>query len=187
MMTKKTPKMAPAYSNYNNRPYKLPPPEEIVPDAVMAFTYNPSFTPTDDEILDLPTYINELTDVFRKLKYCKLHLAHEISCNAKWHLHGYIKITDVMRFYIFDLKHLKSDGVFEIDTISDPLKWKDYVYKQKALMTDFLASHKVPYEINTIDSKLYIIKVDALLKMRKSKREEPDAIPSWMPPPDSSI
>lgn len=170
-MMKKTTKTT-TYTGYNNRPYKLPPPEEIIPDVLMAFTYNPSFTPMEGEIIDMPTYVNELTEVFRKLKYCKIHLAHEISSTGKFHLHGYIKIQNPIKFTLFDFYHLKQDGVLEIDTINDSDVWHTYVYKQKTIMTEFLKEQKVPYEINTIDSKLYTIKIDPLLKMRKCKRVE---------------
>lgn len=173
------------YNGYNDRPHKCPAPEDM-PDELMTFTYNPNFTPFDGVIMDMATYSNELVDVFKLLKYCEIKLVHEISSSGKWHLHGYIKIINKMKFVLFDFKILKEHGVFEIDTIADPDKWKEYVYKQKSLMTDLLKEYKIPYSYNTMDDKLYIVKVDPLVKMKKCKKEEPDSLPSWMPPPDSS-
>jgi hypothetical protein len=72
-----------------------------------------------------------------------------------------------MRFTLFDLVHLKENGVFEIDTINDEIKWKEYVFKQKELMIDFLKEYKIPYEFNTMDSKLLKKKIDPLMAMAK--------------------
>lgn len=182
-MTKK-PLKANAYSGYNNRPHKCPSPEDM--DELMAFTFNPNFTPWDDKIMDMSTYNNELVEVFSKLKYCKIKMYHEISCSGKWHLHGYIHIDNKMKFTLFDYKVLQDNGVFEIDYINDKNIWKEYVYKQKDLMLELLKDYKVPYAFNTIDDKLYNVKVDAVAKMKRCKKEEPESIPTWMPPPDSS-
>lgn len=176
------------YAGYNNRPYKVMSPEDMSDD-LMAFTFNPNFTPYDDVVLDLKTYSNELVEAFKQLKYCKIKLYHEISCNGKWHLHGLIKIIDKMKFTIFDLQILKTHGVFEIDTIGKMEDWfsEAYVFKQKKLMVPLLTEYGIPYSYNTIDDKLYLVKIDPLLKMKKCKKETPEEIPSWMPPPDSSI
>lgn len=180
-MMKKTP-----YDGYNSRAYKAIPPEEMSND-LMTFTFNPNFTPWDEKIMDITTYHNDLMDVFGQLKYCKIKLYHEISSSGKWHLHGFIIITDKMKFTLFDFKILKEHGTFEVDTITDMIKWKEYVFKQRNLMIPLLEEYKIPYEVNTIDGKLLKRKVDPLVKMKKSKKEEPEEIPYWMPPPDSSI
>lgn len=182
-MTKK-PLKPNGYAGYNNRPHKCPSPEDM-PDELMAFTFNPNFTPWDDKIMDMATYSNELVEVFRQLKYCKIKLYHEISCSGKWHLHGYIQIDNKMKFVLFDYKILQENGVFEIDYINDSQIWKEYVYKQKELMLELLKDYKIPYALNTIDDKLYMVKVDPLVKMKKCKREEPESIPTWMPPPNT--
>lgn len=177
---KKTP-----YNGYNNRPYKCISPEDM-PDDLLTFTFNPNFTPFDDNIMDMATYSNELVEIFKRLKYCKIKLVHEISSSGKWHLHGYIQITNKLKCVLFDLRILREHGLYEIDTITDKEIWKNYVYKQKPLMTELLGEYKIPYMYNTMEDKLYIVKVDPLVKMKKCKKEEPDCLPSWMPPPDSS-
>lgn len=180
MMSKKT-----LYSGYNNRPIKAISPEDLILNVDLAFTFNPNFTPYDDHILDMKTYNNELVEVFTKLKYCKIKLVHEISCMGKFHLHGYIQISDRIRFYTTDLQMLKQHGVFEIDTINDKEIWKQYVYKLSTDMKEFCKTEKVPYMLDTISDKLYQCKIDPLQKMRKCKKEEPEYIPSYMPPPSS--
>jgi len=160
------------YAGYNNRMHKLPSPEDMIIDALMSFTYNPLITPYDKDILDMPTYVNELMETFKKLKYCKIKLYHEISSTGKFHLHGYIKIEDPMRFTIFDFPKLKTEGTLEIDIINDTTTWAKYVFKQLHLMKPFCDSQKVPPSIDNIDSKLYVVKVDPLVQMRRCKRDQ---------------
>jgi len=174
------------YASFNNRPVKIPSPEDIETDTLMSFTYNPLITPYDETVIDMKTYNNDLVETFNKLKYCKIKLVHEISCMGKFHLHGYIIITHKIKFYTTDVKILKENGVFEIDFINDEEIWKKYVYKLKTDMQEHCKEYGCPYQLNTIDDKLYMCKIDPLNKMKKSKKEEPEQIPSWMPPPDSS-
>lgn len=174
------------YAYYNNRPVKLPSPEDIDINTVMSFTYNPNFTPYDNTVIDMKTYNNDLVEVFTLLKHCKIRLVHEISSMGKFHLHGYILILHKIKFYTMDLQILKQHGVFEIDFINDADIWKKYVYKLQDDMKQHCKEYGCPYELNTIDDKLYMCKIDPLNKMKKSKKEEPEHIPSWMPPPDSS-
>lgn len=155
------------YSGYNNRPHKLPSPEDMS-DELMSFTYNPNFIPPyKNFILDMATYYNELIQLFSSMKYCKVKLYHEISCQGKWHLHGFIKVLDKMKFVLFDLPVLKDKGVFEIDIIGDKDGWNKYIFKQKELMVELLAEYKIPYAIDNIDSKLLLKKIDPLQKMAK--------------------
>lgn len=165
-MMKKNP-----YNGFNNRMHKLPSPEDMDTDKLMSFTFNPLITPYDKDILDMPTYVNELMDTFKRLKYCRIKLFHEISSTGKFHFHGYIKIEDPMRFTIFDFPKLKPEGTLEIDHINDSAVWAKYALKQVNIMKPFCDSQKVPHTIDNIDGKLYTVKVDPLLQMRKCKRE----------------
>lgn len=80
---------------------------------------------------------------------------------------------------------LKQHGVFEIDIINDPQIWKEYVYKLSKDMKEYCKIEKVPYMLDTINDKLYECKIDPLQKMKKCKKEEPESIPTWMPPPST--
>lgn len=160
------------YNNYNNRPYKLPSPEEMSDD-LMSFTYNPKITPLDKGRLNLDLYYNEIIDIFWNLQYAKVKLYHEISCTGKWHLHGYIKILNKMKFTLFDLPLLMQDGVFEIDTIGDMSGWIVYITKQKVLMEEILKEYKIPYEINSIDGTLKKKKIDPIYSMAKCVKIDP--------------
>lgn len=165
---RKTQKTA-SYSAFNNRPYKVMSPEDMQDD-LMAFTFNPKFIPDyKNFVLDMATYHNELINLFSTLKYAKIKVYHEISCLGKWHLHGFIKITDKMRFTLFDLHYLKDKGVFEIDTIGNMEEWKLYIHKQRDLMLELLQDYKIPYDIDNIDGKLLLKKIDPVLKMAKCK------------------
>ena len=160
------------YTSYNNRPYKLPSPEEMSDD-LMAFTYNPKITPNDKGRLNMELYYNELIDVFWNLQYSNVKLYHEISATGKWHLHGFIKIHNKMKFTLFDLPLLMQDGVFEIDTIGDMEGWLVYIHKQKQLMDDILKEYKIPLEINSIDGTLKKKKIDPIYSMAKCKQIDP--------------
>ena len=174
---KKTPtttKKSNNYNGYNNRPYKLPSPEEMS-DELMSFTYNPKITPTDKGKINMPLYYNELVQIFRSLQYAKVKLWHEISCTGKWHLHGLIKISNKMKFTMFDFAILQQDGVFEIDTISDYEHWVNvYCNKQQHLMQPILDEYKIPYEINSMEAPLKLKKIDPIYSMAKCPRIEPE-------------
>lgn len=168
------------YSSYNNRPFKVPSPEEMSDD-LMTFTFNPKITPLCKiDAYQLDIYYNELINIFASLRYCKVKLYHEISSTGKWHLHGYIKVLNKMKFTLFDLQYLMVHGVFEIDTMFDIDGWKLYVHKQQELMLPILNEYKVPLVINSIDGVLKKIKIDPLFAMAKCSQVEPDM-------PDSEI
>lgn len=158
------------HSVFNNRPVKVLSPEDVVPNTLMAFTFNPSFEPyswASPSIIRYDTYHNRLIDIFKELKYSKVKLYHELSCMGKWHLHGYIIIEKPMEFTLFDLKYLKADATMEIDTIGNPEVWEKYVMKQQPLMQQLLIDQMagIPSFISNMDgAKLLKVKVDKLRK-----------------------
>lgn len=158
------------FSNgYRNMAHKCISPEDVIVNTEYAFTFNPSFTPYGSgNRIHLSTYYNELVDVFKSLKYCQIRLYHEISSKGKFHLHGYIKIIDVMDFYILDLPILRKEGTYEIDVINDDDVWKKYVLKGLHIMEPYCKKHKMPYELCNYDGyKILYVKKDALQNITK--------------------
>lgn len=64
------------------------------------------------------------------------------------HLHGRIKIKEIIKFYLSDYQQLKFHGAFEIDTIEDSDKWEDYCIKQEHLMSDFCHANSISYVLD---------------------------------------
>ncbi len=134
------------YQNYNNRRHKTLPPEEMTINTWYSFTFNPEIQPlTPRFTLDLITWHNGLDNIFKSLQYCDITLRPELSSGSRWHYHGQILITNIMKFYIFDLPILRENGSLEIDTITDIKIWTEYCVKQKQIMKDICTEYGIPY------------------------------------------
>ena len=134
------------YTSYNNRRHKTLAPEDIVVNEWHSFTFNPEMQPlTPRFTLDLITWHNGLDNIFKSLKYCDITLRPELSSGSRWHYHGQIKITNIMKFYIFDLPILRENGSLEIDTITDIKVWTEYCCKQTNIMKDICIEYGIPY------------------------------------------
>lgn len=127
-------------------------PEDCDITKYYTFSFNPVEQP--EFVSFYKTHLNSLKDWsdniktnLLKLHFCKYHLACEISTGGRLHYHGYIRITNIVKFYLQDLAYLKTLGTFEIDKITDNIKWDTYVYKQKIFMEPYCQTEDITYEL----------------------------------------
>lgn len=70
-----------------------------------------------------------IEDDLARIKYCKYTFYLETSKLGRLHLHGYIYITDIARFYMFDVGTFMSMGTIMMDIIKDFPGWHLYITK----------------------------------------------------------
>lgn len=138
--------------------HKTIPPEEIEKGRGYTFNFNPEDQPSRDGsgVFKRNTFCEFDERVKKVLSRCgnaTIKAVWEISRKGRWHLHGTIKIHNVIEFYINDLQRLMFHGTLEIDTISDISKWETYCYKQKTLMEPYCDIHDMEYEYITGSKK----------------------------------
>nr|DAW08393.1 MAG TPA: Rep protein [Bacteriophage sp.] len=81
---------------------------------------------------------------YRLLLNTEYEMHIEVSPMGRLHLHGKIKLLNkerLLKFYLYDIPRINNISVFEIDTISDMVKWDTYCTKQKTLQLGYI-SHK---------------------------------------------
>lgn len=150
-----------SYANWNNRRHKNPSPEDMKVNEGYAFTYNPEVQPlTPKFTLDLITWHNGMDNMYKSLKYCDITLYPELSQGSRWHYHGYIRLTDVMKFFIYDLPILRENGSYEIDILTDHEIWRKYVSKQENIMKDVCTEYGIPYRYES--KKIMKVKIQPL-------------------------
>lgn len=68
--------------------------------------------------------------------YSEFQLYAELSKLGRLHYHGLIKFVEIEKLvdFYFSLRELYPLVAMEIDTISDPKKWDDYIFKQQKYM-----------------------------------------------------
>lgn len=147
--------------SYDNRRHKLLPPEEMIPDTMYTCNINPEIQPlTPKFTLDLITWHNGMDNMFKSLKHSSVKLNLELSSNSRWHYHGTIKISNIMKFYIFDLPILKESCSLEIDKIEDLNIWTAYCTKQESLMKPICKEYGIPYKYES--DKIMKVKTEPL-------------------------
>lgn len=125
-------------------------PEDMVTFHRYSFSYNPEDQPDVQrfycmKLLEYESWFGRYYDIFDSLKYSSVRTFVEISSQGRIHFHGYIKINDIYQFFFHDMKKLKCYGTFEIDQITDPLKWDLYIKKQKHFMEEFCFKNHIIY------------------------------------------
>ena len=64
----------------------------------------------------------------------------ESSSTGRMHFHGIIKIRDIGRFLMTDLRSIGAAGTYEIDTLNDtPEIWYEYCLKQYHIWNDIIS------------------------------------------------
>lgn len=127
-------------------------PEECVKGVWYSFSYNPQAQPMLEAInkvdpfgCNLQDWYKEEISSFCRLKYCDIECRLEISSRGRFHVHGRIRVKDVIRFFSVDLRRMQARGSYEIDRINDPIKWDLYCRKQSEVMSDFCESEGICY------------------------------------------
>jgi len=123
--------------------------EYMETDVNYSFSYNPELQPKEGRPILWAPYYNHMVSIFYSLNYCTIKVNSEFGAYGRWHFHGCIMLTDVMKFYIYDLPKLRKHGALEIDTIEDPDKWEDYCDKEQHLVNSFLSELKAVGSIDT--------------------------------------
>lgn len=156
------------YKGYNNRPHKVPDPKELKVGVLYAISLNPGALPViyaeknDSFKYNYRHYTNTILNKINKCVNCNINVNPELSSSGKWHYHGWIKIQDLARFMLYDIKILKQYFCFEIDTIANEDKWREYVLKGEFYMKEFCESEKIPYKIQTGDKLVKLTDNDKL-------------------------
>ena len=159
-MFRKSQKTAP-YATFNNRKYKIPPPEDISEGQICSFTFNPVVQPQlPNYSLNLVSWHNGMDNIFKGCKYAQIKAYVELSSGGRFHYHGTIEIRNVLKFFIFDLPLLKAQGSYEIDHINDLVKWLTYCTKQEGKMKSLTKEYGIPYHYD--GSKPMKLKINPL-------------------------
>lgn len=139
--------------NLKHDRWNAPKPEEIEEGEIYSFSYNPKAQPQLAPINHLDAFHGdnlkdfvkeEFVDLFKRLRNCEIDSRLEVSKNGRFHVHGTIKIKNIIKFYSTDLRRLQARGSYEIDTIEDMSEWNDYVIKQSLLMDIFCDMEGIP-------------------------------------------
>lgn len=130
-------------------------PEDCEVDKLYSFSLNPQEQPAIQNFyrIKLNTFkdwSDQIENKIKRLHYCQYSLCIEISSNGRLHYHGYIKIKDIAKFYMYDIKLLKDIGCYEVDHITDPSVWSTYVEKQKRFMEKFCKENEIKYMITNV-------------------------------------
>jgi len=145
-----------AWKSYSgNDKHSMIPPEEVIIDQYLSFSFNPADQPDfvkfyNIGLNDLYKWSRQISDILSSLKYAKIDVLMECSKMGRLHYHGVILISDPIRFCINDIKKLKLYGTFEIDKIKDLTVWLKYCTKQRSLMEKYTTFNQMVYRINTI-------------------------------------
>lgn len=115
----------------------------------MAFNYSPPYSKGT-----LMEQVGSIASLFDGLSYCQVQVFPEFSSLGRLHYHGYIYIFDVKEiidFYRFDLPLLMKGGGICIKTITDPVEWSKYVFKQRVLTEKYFSEQGLRYELQYDD------------------------------------
>lgn len=118
--------------------------ERLNTKQMYAFTFNPEAQPVLDHPIGVKNWWENMTEFFDELKHCEVRMYCEVSTTGRWHLHGFIHITDKLRFTIYDIPKITSKGSSKIDimdTSDDYITWLIYCNKQQNEIQDYLTEH----------------------------------------------
>lgn len=92
----------------------------------------------------------------------------EISKKGRLHFHGVLNILDEVLFYLYSIPRLQSAGSYEIDTIEDIVKWKEYCEKQEDYWSEY--NPLIQPRIDNLDSKI-VFEADTQINRRRMKHK----------------
>lgn len=114
---------------------QIPDLEDLKVDQWYAITINPQ------DKYQFFNRVNRITDCLHKMRDDVLqHIGSydykiwpELSPKGRFHVHGIIRVTDKINFYLYCVPALLSRGTLVIKEIEDPLIWEEYCKKQSEL------------------------------------------------------
>lgn len=150
------------------QPHVSPKVETLDVNIRYAISYSPQPLHCENDKMLLGT-IKQMYNIIRKLNYCKLEVVIESSPTGRLHYHGWIQITQIAPFILFDIPIMVKEGTYEIDTCND--KWKEYVYKQKDIWEPYIKKQQFPlcYTYKLVSQH---IEVSTERPLEKKKRKE---------------
>lgn len=98
------------------------------------FTLNPEYNPKDLETYD--QFCKYIAKWLLSFKHANFTYCVEMSPVGRYHLHGYIIITDAFGFYSNEVKYLAPhNGLLGVEDpdFKGKTSWEDYCYKQQHL------------------------------------------------------
>lgn len=129
--------MKPPNFQPNDR-FKCISPEDMQIDGKYTFTINPEqqFTSKNNDMRErvnkFTTYLStNLNRILYKTAIFVVHL--EVSKNGRLHVHGMLKVKNILKFFIECIPQLQDIGSYEIDTIKELSIWSMYCVKQDPL------------------------------------------------------
>lgn len=133
-------------------------PEDCYTGVLYSFSINPQEQPEFQcfyrmKLNTLRDWSQQFEDKMSKVHYCEYTLTCEIGSGGRLHYHGYIKINNIVKFYLHDLRYLKELGTYEIDKIEDKEVWNIYVEKQKRFMEKYCKENDIKYILTNVVQK----------------------------------
>lgn len=107
--------------------------------------YSFSYNPVDQPIMESPTgfkdWWQENYNFFRSMLHSTYQLYCELSPHGRWHFHGYVWVTNVLKFYMYDVPRM-SNCACSMDSIGptfdDENQWLAYCIKQQNQLSEFI-------------------------------------------------
>ena len=93
-------------------------------------------------------WVTETEDTLGYLKYCDYVLWTEVSSTSRFHLHGVIKIRNLAKFYMFDVRWLLQFGGVCMNIMHDPMGWHLYCIKNSHEFIDSFQEYYVPFRFD---------------------------------------
>lgn len=122
-----------------NRFLKL---EEVEINRSYAFTFNPSDQPKVNTCSGVTDWWKDQHGFLKNLKGSTYRLYMEISPSGRFHFHGEMKLTNIIKFYTNDVHSLQLFSSCEMDTLSNNptghLTWRIYCMKQQRVIQEYL-------------------------------------------------
>lgn len=127
--------------------------EEMSNGTTYAITYNPQSQPDLNELNGFVDWWGEQEELFARLKGCKIRLYCETSKTSRLHFHGFLLITNRVKFALYSVPVLQKRGstvVKPFDSVEGYVEWLAYCLKIQNDMQDFIISEFSP-KFNVIE------------------------------------
>lgn len=107
----------------------------------------------------LKTYLSDIAEVKLQLEISMPSNSSKVSTGTRIHWHGWIRFTDPFKFLLSIFHRLKGKFIFEIDSIDETDKWKEYVNKDKTYFNKLCKAYDCPYELKLTNEpmQLYLL------------------------------
>lgn len=152
-----------------NEQHKLVDPENASLHQIYSFSANPIDQPLYDspEVNPFRDWWHGQVAFFKSLKFCYVKLYCEYSPKGRWHFHGFLRLADRLKFYVFDVPKIKLFYSVEMDQFGNNYtnytdnvaNWQAYCLKLQSDVQPYLQSELFPLTKKFTDNQLesYIV------------------------------